>query len=118
MSVGQRKGRDHLHGLAVLDFPKVLFGLTVGDDSKPEAAQALGSALSVMLVKVDADLVGSQRSAAFPHDVFHRRVRYGPNVHVHVKFASTFASFVVEVDALTGRAKQMKIEVVEIVPSQ
>ena len=74
MSVRQRKRRDHLHRLAVLDFPEVFLGLTVGDDAKAVVAHALCSSLSVVFVEVNPDLVGTQRRLSSPDDVFNRRV--------------------------------------------
>ena len=74
MSVRQRKRRNHLHRLPVLDFPEVFLGLTVGDDAKAVVAHALGSSLSMMFVEVNPHLVGAQRRLSFPDDVFNRRV--------------------------------------------
>lgn len=74
MTVRQRERGNHLHRLAVLDFPKVLLGLPVGDDSESVLANPLGSSLSVVFVEMDPNLVGAKWSIPSPDHVFNRRI--------------------------------------------
>ena len=58
-----------MHGLAVLDLPKVFFGASVGDHSEPVMANPLGPSLAMMFVEMNAHFVGAQRGIPFPNDV-------------------------------------------------
>ena len=107
-----------MHGLAVLDFPDVLFASSVRDDAKAVGAGSLRSSLLVMFVEVDADFVWTQRGLFLPNDVFHRRVRDRSNVHINIQITAAIAFFVVEVDALTRWTKHVQVQIVVIVPCQ
>jgi len=82
-----------LHGLAVLDFPDVLFASSVRDDAKAVGAGSLRSSLLVMFVEVDTDFVRAQRGLFLPHHVFHRRVGDRSNVHIDVQISAALAFF-------------------------